>query len=244
MFRRGAAAVAAVGVLWTAPIAIAQERLPDLGMARLSDITVRNEDGRRLLRYTATIVNVGAGQFELVSNRSSTIDPFGPGRQRIYNATGGFREVSTPTSFVFGGDGHWHWHVRDLETADLTRTDNGSKVGTGAKRGFCFFDNRAYRTSLPGAPATAQYLIAGCGSSSSLALRMGLSVGWGDAYYWNLPDQYVDITGLGPGRYRLSVVADADNWFVESDNANNGTWVDLQIKRNRQVRVVAYGPAA
>jgi len=32
----------------------------------------------------------------------------------------------------FAGDGHTHWHVRDLETYELIRSDNGSKVGTGA----------------------------------------------------------------------------------------------------------------
>jgi hypothetical protein len=54
---------------------------------------------------------------------------------------------------------------------------------------------------------------------------MGLSVGWGDLYRYNLPDQYIDITGLGRRRYRLEGTADADNWFRESEESNNSTWV-------------------
>ena len=46
------------------------------------------------------------------------------------------RDVVTPGTLVFGGDGHNHWHVNNLETSDLVRLDNGNKSGTGAKRGF------------------------------------------------------------------------------------------------------------
>ena len=64
----------------------------------------------------------------------------------------------------FAGDGHNHWHVRDLETEKLIRLDNGAKVGTSAKHGFCFFDNVRYRLTLAGAPQSARYT--GCGTST------------------------------------------------------------------------------
>jgi hypothetical protein len=75
-------------------------------------------------------------------------------------------------------------------------------------------------------------------------VTMGLSVGWGDVYAWSLPDQYVDITGLTSGHYRLATTADAPNWFVESNNSNNPTWVDLQLEGSGRIRVIRYGPAA
>jgi subtilase family serine protease len=37
------------------------------------------------------------------------------------------------------------------------------------------------------------------------------------------PDQYIDITGLKSGRYRLQATADASNWFTESNESNNTT---------------------
>jgi hypothetical protein len=58
---------------------------------------------------------------------------------------------------------------------------------------------------------------------------MGLSVGWGDVYQWSLPGQYIDITDLPPGTYRLRAVADPSHWFVEQDNTRNDTWLDLAI---------------
>jgi hypothetical protein len=224
-------------------MAAAADRLPDLGMARVSDVRIDNAaDGRRLLRYTTVIVNVGSGRFETRGQRASTSQTEMPAVQRIYDTAGGSRDMSTSAVMVYSGDGHNHWHVRDLESSDLIRLDNGSKVGTGAKHGFCFYDNTAYRLTLPGAPQSPFYQ--GCGNSSSLQVTMGLSVGWGDKYPYYLPDQYVDVTGLSAGRYRLLVTADALGWFAESNDANNVTWLDLQFKSRGQVRIVGYGPSA
>ena len=52
------------------PAAAATPTLPDLAMARLADIRVDNTaDGRALLRFSTTIVNIGAGRFELSASR-------------------------------------------------------------------------------------------------------------------------------------------------------------------------------
>lgn len=221
--------------------------MPDLGLARLSGLSVENtSDGRRLLRYSTTIVNVGSGPFEAHGQRASTNDSQMTVFQRIFDDSGGWRDASTGAVAVFGGDGHHHWHVRDLQTAELVRLDNGIKVGTSAKRGFCFWDNRSYRLTLEGAPPSPVYDESGCGDESSLETAMGQSVGWGDIYPAWLPDQYIDITGLGPGRYRLIVTADGFGWFDEADESNNFTWVDIQLRggKGRAFRIVRYGPAA
>ena len=127
-------------------------------------------------------------------------------------------------------------------SADLVRLDNGVKVGTSAKVDFCFWDNVKYRLSLPGAPSSPRFSSSGCGNSGSTNVTMGLvEIGWGDIYPYNLPDQYIDITALTPGRYRLTVTADVFGMFAESNTSNNGTWVELQIKPNGNPRVVAQG---
>ena len=83
-----------------------------------------------------------------------------------------------------------------------------------------------------------------CGKQpSDLKAKMGLSRGWGDIYRSTLPDQYIEVTGLTSGRYRLLATADADNWFLESDDSNNFTWIDLQLNSD-SVRVVQHGPYA
>jgi hypothetical protein len=96
--------------------------------------------------------------------------------------------------------------------------------------------------TLPGAPQAAVY--PGCGTSTSLQVTTGLSVGWGDIYRSTLPDQYIDITNLSAGRYQLLVTADKLGWFTESNESNNSTWVDLQFKGQGQPKIVGYGPAA
>jgi hypothetical protein len=222
---------------------LAADRLPDLGMAPLRNFSIDTStmSGHRLLRYTTVIVNVGAGPFEVHGHRPDTSTTTMTVTQRVFDDAGGYRDVTTAATMFYSGDGHNHWHVRDLETSDLKRLDNGVKVGSGAKHGFCFFDNTPYRLSLPGAPQAALYR--NCGTATSLEVTPGLSVGWGDTYSANLAFQYVDITGISNGRYRLHVTADASNWFEETNNANNATWADLRI-RQRSVRVLAYGPSA
>ena len=162
--------------------------------------------------------------------------------QRIFDGAGGHRDVSTAVRMYYAGDGHNHWHVRNLQSFKLTRLDNGVKVGTGAKHGFCFFDNYRYGSTRD--PFyTAAGGACGYGASSALRVMMGLSVGWGDIYRWRLPGQYFDIKGLSPGQYRLRCVADPAGWFREEDNTNNFTWVDIRLTREG-VRALEYGPSA
>jgi Lysyl oxidase len=221
---------------------------PDLGMARLSDVYLTiSPGGQKQLRFSATIVNVGAGPFELAGSRPSTTAGFSVS-QRTYNADGTSSLASTPgASLVFGGDGHNHWHVNALELYELRRLDNGVKVGTAAKSGFCFFDTGSYRW-LAGSPASAVYTSVGCGVASSLDVRMGISVGWGDTYSWTLPDQFVDVSSLDSGKYRLYAEADPNGWFQESSRQNNATWVDLALTTNRKgnsrMKILGYGPSA
>jgi hypothetical protein len=237
-------AVVAVLALGRPPTAAAAvDRLPDLGMARLRDLSIdtTTRPGRRLLRFTTVIVNIGAGPFETIGRRPDASTPQMTVAQRIYNSAGSYRQVSTPAVMFWAGDGHDHWHVRDVEAYRLIRLDNGRRVGTGAKHGFCYFDNTAYRLGLADAPSASVY--GGCGARGDLRVKTGLSVGWGDTYPAGIAFQWIDITGLKAGRYRLRAIADPANWFVETNNANNSTWVDLRLTGSG-VRVVAYGPAA
>ncbi len=237
-------AVAAVLMLARPPAAAAAaDRLPDLGMARLQDFSVDTTTipGRRLLRFSTVIVNIGVGPFETIGSRPNTSTPELAVTQRIFDDAGSYREVRTPAVMFWAGDGHDHWHVRDVEAYRLIRLDNGRRVGTGAKHGFCYFDNTAHWLGLGGAPSAPVY--GGCGSAGNLRVRTGLSVGWGDTYPAGIAFQWIDITGLNAGHYRLRATADPANWFAETNNANNSTWVNLKLTGSG-VRVVAYGPAA
>lgn len=245
-FRRIHAAVA-TGLVLAAAATPAQaagaDRLPDLAMAPLADFKIETSGTRKLLRYTAIVVNIGAGPFQVEGSRASTADPEMSVVQRIFDTAGGSRTLSTTARMYFAGDGHSHWHVRDLEQSSLDRLDNGVKVGSGAKHGFCFYDNVAFRLALAGAPSSPFFRT--CGTTGTVLYQnMGLSVGWGDSYPYYLVDQWVDITNVGAGRYRLSTIADSSNWFLEANETNNATWTDLQLKTRGAPRVLAQGPSA
>jgi hypothetical protein len=208
-------------------------------MAKLQNLKIENtSDGHKRLRFDSIIVNVGDGKFEVHGSRPDTNTAEMTVAQRIFDDAGGYRDVATPAKMYYAGDGHNHWHVRDLEQYTLIRLDNGAKVGTGAKHGFCFFDN--YRFG-----STQDPFYKGCANNQPDALRvtMGLSTGWGDKYGSGLPDQYIDITDLTSGRYKLRATADADNWFSETNNTNNFTWVNIKISGS-SVSVIKYGPSA
>jgi hypothetical protein len=100
--------------------------------------------------------------------------------------------------------------VRDVEAYRLIRLDNGRRVGTGAKHGFCYFDNTRFRLGLADAPSAPVYK--GCGRAGDLRITTGLSVGWGDTYPAGIAFHWIDITGLNSARYRLRATADPANW--------------------------------
>jgi hypothetical protein len=149
--------IAAVLTLAPPPAgAAAADRLPDLGMARLQDFSLDTTTipGHRLLRFTTVIVNIGVGPFETIGSRPNTSTPELAVTQRIFDSAGSSHQISTSAVMFWAGDGHDHWHVRDAEAYELTRVDNGRQVGTGAKEGFCYFDNTAYQPCWPARPAT------------------------------------------------------------------------------------------
>src|SRR5262245_8164993 len=230
----------------TAP-ALAAERLPDLGMARIKDVAITIENGRRLLRFTTRIVNIGMGTFELMGSRPdlSTSD-MTTVIQRVYNDAGGYTDYSIPTTMFYAGDGHNHWHLRDLQNFALNSL-GGSQIGTGAKTGFCVYDNVNY-FSMPGHPASPVYLRANSCSPeqpSALETRVGLSIGWGDRYLWSLAYQYIDITGVPAGQYQLDAGVNTALGLHEISQSNNSTWVKLQLNSDTGTDfvILGYGPS-
>jgi len=202
--------------------------LPDLTVAPITDIFGGvNEDGTRTLRFGVTIANIGAGDFQLRAHRSMFLSEDWTVVQRIPEASGGFTETPTAATLVWGGDGHDHWHIREVESHTIETLD-GKVLGKVVKQGFCFFDTDHLHADLPGSSANPTYLTTGCGGRLDSTVRMGLSVGWGDDYPWNLFEQEIDISDIPEGAvYRLRAVADPFGWFDELDETNNEYSVNI-----------------
>src|SRR5919112_88082 len=128
-----------------------QDLLPDLGMAPVQDLQIENRvDGSRWLLFSSNIVNIGAGPFEVSGQRP----PGGTSSdmtttQRIYDSVGDYRDRETTGTLFYSGDGHNHWHVRNLEDYELFAAGGGgAALATSIKNGFCFYDNQEYSSPL------------------------------------------------------------------------------------------------
>lgn len=220
--------------------------LPDLAMGPITDVGVgTTASGGERLRFAATIVNIGDGPLLVQAVRSWPWTDDWAVRQRINERTGGFTETLTPATLVFGGDGHDHWHVKNVEAHELL-SSSGLVLGRLVKQGFCFFDTDGYRLELAAAPSRPHWGSRGCAGKFDARVRMGLSIGWGDKYPWHLLDERIDITDVPDGQYRIRQIADPGQVFQESDETNNQTTLEVELFTRddglRDVRTIAAGP--
>jgi hypothetical protein len=241
-------AIAATAVLTpplrTAAAVPAETLRPNLQMVRLHDWHVENVGGRRLLRFSTIFVNRGPGPFELRGGRTSRSDTTMAFDQVMYRADGSRFRRSTQALGKYAGDGHDHWHVQNVVTYEAWALSDPQASRRGAKTGFCFFDTTPWNLSLPHARKTANYRQEWCGTPASLTSRVGVSVGWGDIYPWDFVFQWVDITGLPGGTYRLRATVDIQDNYRETDELDNCVWSEVRIPApgsGTAVRVVRHG---
>jgi hypothetical protein len=208
-----------------------QPLLPNLVAASVADVRVAWDDhGGRQILFSVTLANVGDGPFVVHAQRVPRA-PRWLVTQRFREPHGAMSERAVPKAgMVWGGHGHEHWHVRLGASYRLVRGgEDGDEVRALRKAGFCFFDRLRYGARKAATPASGVFRVDGCNGAETTDLDMGLSVGWADPYYWTLPDQRLDVTGVEPGVYRLIARADPDDWFRETTETDNEAWVDVRL---------------
>ena len=206
--------------------------LPDLVMGPFEEVMggLQEFTGDPVVRVEATIVDRGAGDFLAYARRDFPWSDHWTVYQRVMEAGGGFTERQTAADLIFAGTPHSHWHILNMEAHQLERIDTGEILHQVIKQGFCPYDTDRYYADLPGSSAKPVYVESDCeGPAWVTSLSMGVSVGWGDKYPWHMIEQSIDIAGVPDGRYRIREVADPNNWFEESDETNNETWMDVDI---------------
>lgn len=130
---------------------------------------------------------------------SSTIANYGPGDLAIG------RPQDHPDLFEWDAC-HRHYHFIDFASYQLLHED-GTVAAEGHKQSFCLFDALPV-TDDAGPPQFT------CGFQ-------GISAGWGDVYRVGLDCQWIDITGVSPGRYLIEVVVNGEQVIEEYDPTNN-----------------------
>lgn len=222
------------------------ELRPDLVVRRPSQLELRvGAVGRRRIRFTTTIANLGVGVAEL---RPVKDDCDGDGDleddrtalQRVYlddDASGDFApSVDTHWNdltvgcFVFHAL-HEHWHFEDFARYVLVNPRSDRVVAVQAKVGFCLVDNYRLRPDVPGSPARRYY------SRCEVDAVQGSSPGWADVYPASLPAQWLDVTGLPAGRYCLIQRVDPADRISESDDSNNAKRTPIRLREGSAIRL-------
>jgi hypothetical protein len=144
--------------------------------------------------------------------RFDTVTPnLGPGDVFVGDPSGN-------SEFVFS-QCHAHFHFE--EYADYRLLDmQGNLVRKGHKQAFCLID--LFR--IPGGSGPARPQFADCGFQ-------GISAGWADIYNRALDCQWVDITGVPEGRYKLEVVVNPARVIEEGNYSNNAATAEVFIPR-------------
>lgn len=202
--------------------------LPDIVVLPPRELFLDRKNNQRVIRFSTTFANVGEGALELV-RQGQTSDGTLPVSQRIYAQDESVveREVG---EFVFHSD-HDHWHTQDYVVFELwSVTQEGERdqlLATTDKLSFCIWDEDAYDLELTGASQTSIYL--GCNNDTQ-----GLSVGWSDTYASNIPGQELDVTEvpIPDGQYLVRTVVNPQRFILESEFANNESFLIIQIEGN------------
>lgn len=205
---------------------VGEPLLPDLWSSAPFELTIDSVDGRPVIRFTSEINNGGSGDLIVRGNVES--NEF---TQWIPHSQSGHSVATIEVEAVWGGDTHDHWHLDDIAQywiepmrGQFGETSYDNKVG------FCMFDSVNRFEGLPGAPDQVRYEIDGCGGRLLNEVAMGLSVGWGDKYRYNLYGQWIFIDDLPAGDYRLLAEVDPDGLLVESKRNNNLAWTDFRLE--------------
>ena len=210
--------------------------LPDLMPKPQNNVLTQKVGNRWRIRFNTIIVNVGEGDFFLRAIRER---PRAVGRRSRTSRTRrqGARRVQIRAPLVWGGDGHNHWHINRVAVVRLVPLTENGRVeaggeGTGRRKGRVLL-LRPHARAAERACRAHDTRRRAAGRRTATVVGMGLSPGWNDTYRMRLRGQWIDVTDVPAGKYRLFTEVDPQGWFQEASTRNNRTWIDIELKRTR-----------
>ena len=234
------------------PIAAATDLLPDLKMAPIYDLYLQHTNGKVRLRFGSTVWNIGQGPLEArgtnrVKRRMTEI------RQVIYASNGTTHSITPPGVIgSYTGDGHNHWHLSNFVLSTLypitaePTPPAPEDVRRLRKIGFCLTDSVRVPLDMrpPNTATRRAYPVSGCGTRDSQRFTMGISVGWADVYPASIAHQWIDVTGLPAGNFRLCSTPNPAGAWQEVSRANNSAWMDIHLNvAANQLTILGQGAA-
>jgi hypothetical protein len=220
-----------------------RDLLPDLVTRSPAKIFVQvGKHGRRVVRFSNEVVNVGIGPLELRPrvgdcNRNGDLRDDRASYQRIYRDTDGDARFARGVDVRFRTRSagctrfhpvHKHWHFEALAEYALLQLQapgsNGPSVVAGKKVSSCVLDTKRRLPKAPGSPRRKFY-----GSCRRDSVG-GISIGWGDLYGSRVSGQELDISTLSDGAYCLVTRADPENRLLESNERNNARTTRIALR--------------
>ena len=182
------------------------------------------------LRFAGFVTNLGDGPLDLRGNPQLADDADLTSHdvwQRALTIDGDWVNLIKPPIDFEVDDGHDHFHVMGIVEYSLWDTSGTVEISSGAKIGFCLIDvvERPDLHANPGPKRHEQWdpdnYYCQSGRPRAKILHMGVSEGWQDIYSFSETFQWIDVSDVQPGYYRIGQRADPDNVIVESDETNN-----------------------
>jgi Lysyl oxidase len=207
------------------------ELLPDLRQLPPGAISVDEAEGEHRLVFSSAVDNVGEAALVIEGRRASRAEPTMSVEQVVTRADGSTRRYGVDADLAYVvAESHEHWHLLGFERYSLETTD-GEVVARDRKTGFCLGDRfDSDEPELPHQPAHPVWVgECGRGGRGLLSMAEGISPGYGDDYVPSLEGQYLVLDGLPAGRYRLWHRANPERALRESNYANNGASVLLDL---------------
>jgi hypothetical protein len=197
-------------------------------------VSEMQEDGaQHCLRFDQIIANRGRGPLEIAFQIPKGITPQDgdehPVTQRVFSSDGSAAEREAGTVAYHGVHGHYHYS--SFANALLWKSDaRGARLGAAAvaashKVSFCMADIRIDAWAEKGDGPRKYYapdcLFPARSDATTDYFTQGINHGWADVYDWYIPDQYIEVTGVTDGYYRLEFCADPLNEIEEENEDNN-----------------------
>lgn len=228
----GVAGAVAVGLPLAATTGSGDPNLPDLvSSATGPPSTQIYRDGRLLIRFDGFVVNsVSAlAPLEIQASNPDANGVMQSVQQYVGTTPVGPGPGGKPVVRYESADGHNHYHLKNAAEYSLWNLAETARMALAQKTeaGFCLEDSEQIGGNVPAAYASSTNNFCGRNQGPGSGnppnpLIMGISPGWRDIYYKGLSYQWVDVSNVAPGRYRLASRVNPDKTIHESDYGNDG----------------------